>query len=373
MTPHRLVRRAAALAVTLALAGVCMGDGPGTSKSADSSAVLEASTRDKVAAKLADKLESTYVFPDVAKKMSQSIRDKVASKAYDSCTTAPALAKQLTDDMQAISHDKHLRVRYSGNRPGMIPAGEPSTADLRRMEKLQKKQNAGFVKLERLPGNIGLIELHGFADHLTGASTVAAAMNFLHNTDALIFDIRRNGGGDGKMVQLICSYLLPDDKPIHLNSFYWRKGDRMEEFWTLKDLLGKRYLDKDVYVLTSGRTFSAAEEFTYNLKNLKRATIVGETTGGGAHPGGMVPLGDKFAAFIATGRAINPITKTNWEGTGVKPDVEVDADKALDTARELALKKLCDSTKDSLTKEILEHDLQDQQQYEKWYKERKAK
>jgi retinol-binding protein 3 len=198
-------------------------------------------------------------------------------------------------------------------------------------------------------------------------------MNFLASTDALIIDVRRNGGGEAEMVQLICSYLLPGDKPIHLNSFYWREGDRTEEFWTLKDLPGKRYLGKEVYVLTSRGTFSAAEVFTYNLKNLKRATIVGETTGGGAHPGGDVLLGDHFAAFIATGRAINPITKTNWEGTGVKPDVEVDAERALDVAREMALKRLRETLTDADAKEFIEQDLRAEDRLEKFYKERKSR
>src|SRR5262249_7828932 len=162
-------------------------------------------------------------------------------------------------------------------------------------EAMSRRMNSAFVKVERLPGNIGLLELHGFSDRKGAADTAAAAMNFLAGTDALIIDLRQNGGGSPQMVQLMCSYLLPDAKPTLLNTMTYRKGDRTEEFWTVKDVAGKRYLDRDVYVLTSRRTFSGAEEFTYNLKNLKRATIVGETTGGGAHPGGMVPLGENFA------------------------------------------------------------------------------
>ena len=133
---------------------------------------------------------------------------------------------------------------------------------------------------------------------------------------------------------------------VHLNSLYWRKGDRTEEFWTRKEVAGKRYLGKDVYVLTSSRTFSAAEEFAYDLQALKRATIVGETTGGGAHPGGAKPIDDHFVMFVPRGRAINPVTKTNWEGVGVKPDVAVDADEALEKAHELALKKILANAKE---------------------------
>lgn len=146
------------------------------------------------------------------------------------------------------------------------------------------------------------------------------------------------------MVALISSYLF-GDKPVHLNDLYWRKGDRTDEFWTKPAAAAKKFPDKDVYVLTSNRTFSAGEEFTYNLKNLKRAIIVGETTGGGAHPGGMERLSEHFGVFIPTGRAINPISKTNWEGTGVEPDIKVPKEQALKVAYLMALKKSVDGIK----------------------------
>jgi tetratricopeptide (TPR) repeat protein len=159
-------------------------------------------------------------------------------------------------------------------------------------------------------------------------------MNFLANCDAVIFDLRRNGGGSPGMIRFITSWLF--EEPTHLNSLYWREGDRTEEFWTQADIPGKRLAEVPAFVLTSNFTFSGGEEFTYNLQSLKRATIIGETTGGGAHPGGTVPVGERFMAFIPTGRAINPITGTNWEGTGVVPDIQVAADDALDTALPLA-------------------------------------
>src|SRR5215203_1529242 len=142
-------------------------------------------------------------------------------------------------------------------------------------------------------------------------------------------------------------------EPVHLNDLYWREGNRTDEFWTKKEVAGKRYLNKDVYVLTSKRTFSGAEEFTYNLKNLKRATIIGETTGGGAHPGGVVRLNEHFGAFVPIGRAINPISKTNWEGTGVEPDIKAPKEQALKIAYLMALKKSVESTKDENLKEAL--------------------
>jgi C-terminal processing protease CtpA/Prc len=241
--------------------------------------------------------------------------------------------------LQAVSHDKHLRVRYSHEAiPERGPRREPTAEEREQRKRDLTWMNHGFGKVERLRGNIGYLEFFNFADEELGADTVAAAMNFINGTDALIIDMRSNGGGNPAMVALVCSYLFGPE-PVHLNDLYWREGNRTDEFWTRKEVPGKRYVNKDVYVLTSKRTFSGAEEFTYNLKNLKRATIIGETTGGGAHPGGGFRISEHFGMFIPTGRAISPITKTNWEGTGVTPDVSVPADQALLVARLIALKK----------------------------------
>jgi retinol-binding protein 3 len=300
---------------------------------------VDAATRTQVIDSILKRLNESYVFPDMAKKMEQSIRERVEKKAYDQITSSKELATKLTDDLQAVSHDKHLRVRYSHEAiPERGPRREPTAEEREQRRRELTWMNHGFAKVERLPGNIGYLEFLNFMDEELGADTVAAAMNFINNTDSLIIDMRRNGGGNPAMVALVCSYLFGAE-PVHLNDLYWREGNRTEEFWTKKEVAGKRYLNKDVYVLTSKRTFSGAEEFTYNLKNLKRATIVGETTGGGAHPGGGFRINEHFGMFVPTGRAISPITKTNWEGTGVSPDISVPADQALHVARIMALKK----------------------------------
>ena len=300
---------------------------------------IDAATRTQVVDTILKRLNESYVFPDIAKKMEASIRERVAKKEYDQITSAKQFATTLTNDLQAISHDKHLRVRYSYEAvPERGPRQEPTAEEREQRKRDLTWMNHGFSKVERLRGNIGYLEFLNFMDEELGADTVAAAMNFVNGTDALIIDMRNNGGGNPAMVALVCSYLFGPE-PVHLNDLYWREGNRTDEFWTRKELSGKRYLNKDVYVLTSKRTFSGAEEFTYNLKNLKRATIIGETTGGGAHPGGGFRISEHFGMFIPTGRAISPITKTNWEGTGVTPDISVPADQALLVARIMALKK----------------------------------
>src|SRR6476661_1398731 len=299
---------------------------------------IVAATRTQVIDGILKRLNNSYVFPDVAKKMEQSIRERVEKKEYDQITSSKEFATKLTNDLQAVSHDKHLRVRYSNQAiPERGERREPTAEEREQRRRDLTWMNHGFAKVERLPGNIGYLEFLNFMDEELGADTVAAAMNFINGTDALIIDMRKNGGGNPAMVALVCSYLFGPE-PVHLNDLYWREGNRTDEFWTKKEISGKRYLNKDVYVLTSKRTFSGAEEFTYNLKNLKRATIIGETTGGGAHPGGVRQVHGEFRLFVPTGRAISPITKTNWEGVGVAPDVETPADEALERAKALALK-----------------------------------
>jgi C-terminal processing protease CtpA/Prc len=309
-------------------------------------APVDSSTRSAVIDELFKQLNAAYVFPETAKKMETDIRTRQKNGEYDSVATAQAFAAKLTSDLQSVSHDKHLRVRFSADVIPVRPdREEPTDAEKTEQARYTKFMNAGFERVERMPGNIGYIKFNNFFDPQIGAETVASAMNFVANSDFLIFDLRDNGGGDPEMVKLICSYLF-GEKPVHLNDLYWRRGDRTEEFWTMPNVAGKKFLEKDVYILTSNRTFSGAEEFSYNLKNLKRATIVGETTGGGAHPGSFVRLSDHFGAFVPAGRAISPITKTNWEGSGVEPDIKVPRDQALDTAYLIALNKSLEKAKD---------------------------
>jgi C-terminal processing protease CtpA/Prc len=198
--------------------------------------------------------------------------------------------------------------------------------------------NCAFDKVEILPNNIGYIKFDGFMDASFCGPTVNAAMTFVAHTDALIFDIRDNGGGQPDMVTLIASYLF--DHRTHLIDIYNRKEDSTTQNWTLSWLPGPRMPTQPVYVLTSAHTFSGAEEFAFDLKTQKRATIIGETTGGGAHPVSGHPVADYFMIGVPFAKSLDPVTKTNWEGTGVEPDVKVPADQALATAEKLANEKI---------------------------------
>jgi hypothetical protein len=303
---------------------------------------IDAATRSAVIEGALKGLNDAYVFPETAKKMEQAIRERITRKEYDQITSAKMLATTLQKDLQGVSHDKHLRVLYSAEALPPEEGGdrEPDPEDSARQLEFMRTMNFGFEKVERLQGNIGYLDLRGFMPARVGAETVVAAMSFLANTDALIIDLRKNGGGDPAMVALISSYLF-DGEPVHLNDLYFRPNNSTRQWWTLPYVPGKRLgSKKEVFVLTSNRTFSAAEEFTYNLKNLKRATIVGETTGGGAHPGGSRRINEHFAIWVPSGRAINPITKTNWEGTGVTPDIDVPSDQALKVAHLSAMNKV---------------------------------
>jgi len=338
----RIQYSVAALFAAAIFGSTALAQGP----SAGPDLAVDAATRSTVIDSLLKQLDDAYVFPETAKKMETDIRSRQKNGEYDSVTSSRAFAEKLTADLQSVSHDKHLRVRFSPDVIAVRPEhSEPTEAEKANQVRYSNFMNSGFEKVERMPGNVGYIKFNNFSDPEVGADTVAAAMNFVANTDFLIFDLRDNGGGDPAMVKLICSYLF-GEKPVHLNDLYWRRGNKTEEFWTIPTVPGKKYLDKDVYILTSNRTFSGGEEFTYNLKNLKRATVIGETTGGGAHPGGVERLSDHFGVFIPIGRAISPITKTNWEGTGVEPDIKVPKEQALKTAFLLALNKALEKAKD---------------------------
>ncbi len=316
--------------------------------------VIDARMQLEVIDSITQALNEIYVFPEVAEKIEKYLRKQYKDKQYKDITSLQEFTRKLNQDLQEISKDGHLWVRFASDE--MIAKFESDTlTDEWKKEELKQKQrdNFCFKEIKILPGNVGYIDFRCFSEANDAGMTAIAAMNFLAYTDAIIFDLRQNGGGSPSMIQLMSSYLF--DEPTHLNSFYIRRSDSTEQFWTQAYVSGPRMSDVDVYVLTSKYTFSGAEEFTYNVKNLKRGKIIGETTGGGAHPTDIRIFENLNCGIsLPFGRAVNPITGTNWEGTGVTPDIEISQEKAMDVAHLEALNKLVEKEKDPDRKEQLQ-------------------
>ena len=321
---------------------------------------LDQQSKEKIINWVCDKLNENYVFPEVAKNMEDYVWKQFKEGKYQQVNSIQELTSVLTQDLRSICKDKHLRVQFNPNPP------PPDTASDEEKEKLRKerteserKANFHFKKIENLSGNVGYLRFDVFCDALYAGSTAVAAMNFLANCDALIIDLRNNGGGSGTMVQLMLSYFF--DEPVHYNNMYLRKRNVTEQNWTSAYVEGPKMTDVDLYVLTSRNTFSAAEEFTYDLKNLNRATVVGETTGGGAHPVELHYLRDlNIELKVPFGRSFNPKTGLNWEGIGIEPNVKTSKEKAFDTAYTLALKNLYEKSEEA-QKEILKWKLEYQE------------
>ena len=301
---------------------------------------IDAALRKRVIDGIGADLTEFYIDAPLAAQMKEALQAHEKTGAYDTITDGDVFAEQLTTDLQAVSHDKHLRVDFNPFKTP--PRGWPTPEDEARS---QQHDNCAFRKVEILPNNIGYIKFDGFMDPSFCGPTATAAMGFVAHTDALIFDLRQNGGGRAAMVTLIASYLF--DEPTHLIDIYNRKEDSTKQNWTLSYLPGPRLTKQPVFVLTSERTFSGAEEFAFDLKNQKRATIVGETTGGGAHPVAPHTVADYFIVGVPFAKSLDPVSKTNWEGTGVAPDVKVPAVDALETAERLALEKIIQARRDS--------------------------
>lgn len=302
------------------------------------SVLNDASDTESLISELAQEIRDNYVFPELGQKTADFLLKRAGDGAYEGLDSQQ-LSMQVTQDLREITHDLHFGFRA-------LPEGWASESQNDGSELADPRRNTspnGFMRIERLDGNIGYLELRGFMEIESARDNANAAMQLLAGSSALIIDLRQNGGGHPGTVQLLSSYLFDPDEPVHLNSLYFRPSDETTEFWTHDNINVENAMpDVPVYVLTSGRTFSAAEEFSYNLQCLERATIVGETTGGGAHPVDGFIIANKFVANIPVGRAINPITQTNWEGVGVIPDITVAAPEALDAAIGQILQTLAD-------------------------------
>lgn len=307
---------------------------------------VDSAIRKSVVERLGEQLQANYVFPAVASKVAAALDAKVAGNAYDRDATTNMFASALSHDLRSVGNDRHLRVFYDPTlKLDHNDDSPPTPEQIDQQRKMVASQfGYGIAKVERLPGNVGYLDIRSFPQADFVANAYAAAMTLLAGSDALIIDLRQNHGGDPAAVATLLSYFFANGDSRHLNDLYWRKGKKTHQFWTAA-VIGPRYT-KPVYVLTSARTFSGGEECAYDFQTQKRATLVGATTGGGANPGDFFALGHRFFAFIPVGRAINPITHTSWEHVGVKPNVAVPAADAMKTAYVAILKKLVTTIKD---------------------------
>jgi hypothetical protein len=299
---------------------------------------LTAADRRRIAEAFAKRVESSYVLAEPAKQIAKAIRGHVRSGAYDDIPTASAFAERLTGDARAVQNDRHLRVTVSG---GVIPADQDAERPPTPQQKAAaledlRRINFGVAENKRLDGNVGYLDLELFPPLELAKDAFDAAVASLADTDALIIDARRHRGGDPATVAHLVSWFVPEGTLI--NETHTRENGSVVQYRAGK-LPAPRY-GKKVWVLTSKRTFSGGEELAYDFQALKRGTIVGEVTGGGAHPTRPFRIHERFFAMIPFRRSINPVTKTNWEGVGVKPDVAVSADEALQVAHAAALKAL---------------------------------
>ncbi len=293
-------------------------------------AKLTKKVKSETVANISASLKVNYIYLDTAIKMGNFIQGQLKSGSYDTIETPAAFAAKLTSDLLSVYRDGHLSISYD---PLFTSAnGKTDTImEKERMLKFRKRVNFGFDKAEILPGNIGYLKIGGFFEPDSAAKIMTvAAFRFVSNSKSLIIDLRDNMGGDPRMVSFICGLFF--NRKTHLNDLYSRKDKSTTIYWASPDTILKGFYNMPIYILTSKRTFSAGEELTYDLQTQKRAVIIGETTGGGAHPVQPFTVGNGFVANVPFARAVNPITKSDWETVGVKPDKDVPAGQALDFA-----------------------------------------
>jgi C-terminal processing protease CtpA/Prc len=277
-------------------------------------------------------LDKEYLFPQHVAKIEKKLR----GAAYDGIRSPDKLAKQLTDDINAVTKDESIFIRYS-EEPVPDDGDSKMTADERARMRTHAAQYNSFIdKVERLPGNIGYIRINAIVHVMVTSAPFAAAMAFIADTEELIIDLRGTAGGDPAAVALMVSYFTEAGDPVHVSDVYTRATDSTRQYWTV-DVAGPRYR-KPVYVLVNGETGFCAEELAFTLQALKRAKIVGETTAGRAYHYRRRRLAPNFALFMPLGRSISALSKKGWDGAGVKPDIKSPEAKALEAAHVAALK-----------------------------------
>jgi C-terminal processing protease CtpA/Prc len=277
--------------------------------------------QDQILLAAAQAIHDQYVFPDRAAALEQHLRAWWNSKPEIPANVL-GFCKTVTTQIRQHTNDLHL---------GLLPIPQHQTPQF-------SSHPENIQKVEILDGNIGLIAIRSFEAVQQAAPIFAAAMQIVAQTRALIVDVRQHKGGDAQTAALMEGFFF--NESIHTTTF-WTRGDTQGiQSWTPTYLAAPRYLEREVVILTSRRTGSAAEDFAYVLKHLGRAYLIGERTYGAAHPGGMVQLHPLVQIFIPTGRPVVQATGSNWEGVGVEPDLDVPSEKALDRALEYLRSKI---------------------------------
>ena len=323
----------------------------------EGSPAIDAERRAVIVARVASIMTANFVDPTMGREMARYIQSRHGRGAYDNHADIESFCSALTADLRSVTNDKHLYVFHSPEearevavRMKLLAEDENRDIEQRRRE-AYRRENFGFQKIEILAGNVGYLKLQYFAGTENGAEAAVAAMAFLSNADAIIVDLTENGGGEG-LVPLLISYFLPPEE-VELTGVYYRASDTVRRSWSYSYVPGRRLPNVDLYILTSSRTFSAAEDFAYTMQQLARAVVVGERSKGGAHPVDVLIVDENVLTQVSIGKSINPVTKTNWEGVGVEPDFPVPAEEALATAYLLALKGLLGKTTDKERSEEL--------------------
>ncbi len=304
---------------------------------------VDSAQKSQAITELTKLIRARYAIAGTAEKAAQLLEKNLAEGSYDKIDDALTFAGAITTDIQGITGDKHFRV---GPAPLPEPKPEPVTStkpvdkDAERAAWFAgiRRGNYGFLNIGILAGNVGYLDFRRFQPPDLAGDTLVGAMAFLANADAIIIDLRNCHGGSAYMTGYFAGYFFP--RATHLFDMEFRGDNFTDHFWTMAYLPGKRFPDVPLYILTSAYTFSGAEGFAYRFKVLKRATIVGETTGGGANAGGVLDVAPFFRVYMPMGRPVDRDTGTNWEGTGVEPDIKTTAREALVTAHLEALKKL---------------------------------
>lgn len=297
-------------------------------------ATVDAAERHRVIRGAIANLKGYYAYPEIAQKTSDALLAHEKNGDYETAKDGGAFADLLTKQIRDASQDMHLDVVYSQDPLPEHPE-KPSVESLADYRKLLREENCTFEKVEMLPRQIGYVKLNSFPDVEACEGTARAAMKQLNGAQAMIFDLRENHGGQPDMVMLLAAYLF--DHPEYM---YSPRENTTERSWTQSPVPGSQLAEKPVFILTSHATASGAEHFTYDLKMLKRATLVGETTRGAAHSGVFHRIDEHFGMGISETKPINPFSKSDWAVVGVEPDVKVKAADALETAIRLAETKL---------------------------------